>query len=66
MSCHSHDTSTGDGGMSNDAKVENNSELLIMNAELFAPNKSARNRSLPISVIKVDFWLGKEENQIDK
>ena len=44
MSCHSHDTSTGDGGMSNDAKVENNSELLIMNAELFAPNKSASKR----------------------
>ena len=27
MSCHPHDTSTGDGGESNDAKLQFNSEL---------------------------------------
>ena len=36
MSCYPHDTSTRDGGESNDTKVENNFELWMMNAELFA------------------------------
>ena len=37
--------STGLGYRRKDvAKVENNSELLIMNAELFAPNKSSSKK----------------------
>ena len=48
MSCHPHDTSTGDGGMSNDAKLQFNSELLTMNSELFAKNKSSCKRRKPI------------------
>ena len=44
MSCRPHDTSSGDGGASDDTKVENNFELWMMNAELFAPNKSSSKK----------------------